>query len=216
MWQQRARVLWLGNGDNNTKYYHSKATHRFRKKSIIGLYDASNRWIDQPDDIAMVLEDFYNQLFSTSQSSSMASVMEHVPSMISHDMNEQLTSEFLESKVVTALKQMAPMIAPGPNGMPPLFYQHFWPLIEGDVTQSVLSWLNSGTLPQLVNHTFITLIPKKKCPEHVSDFRPISLCNVLYKIFSKVLANRLKKFYLPLLPSINLPLPRTGLSQIIS
>ena len=79
-----------------------------------------------------------------------------------------------------------------------LFSQHFWPLIESDVTQFVLSWLNFGTLPQLVNHTFITLIPKKKSPEHVFDFRPISLCNVLYKIFSKVLANRLKKF----LPSI--------------
>ena len=70
--------------------------------------------------------------------------------------------------------------------------------IEGNVTQSVLSWLNSGTLPQPVNHTFITLIPKKKSPKHVSDFRSISLCNVLYKLFSKVLANRLKKF----LPSI--------------
>ena len=54
----------------------------------------------------------------------------------------QLTGEFLEVEVVTALKQMAPMKVPGPDGMPPLFYQHFWPFIEGNVTQSVLSWLN--------------------------------------------------------------------------
>ena len=88
---------------------------------------------------------------------------------------------------------MAPIKAPGPDGMPPLFFQHFWPMIEGDVTHSVLSWLNSGTLPYPVNHTFITLIPKKKNPSSVSEYRPISLCNVLYKIFSKVLANMLKK-----------------------
>ena len=88
---------------------------------------------------------------------------------------------------------MAPMKAPGPDGMPPLFFQHFWPMIEGDVTHSMLSWLNLGTLPHPVNHTFITLIPKKKNPSSVSEYRPISLCNVLYKIFSKVLANKLKK-----------------------
>ena len=62
-----------------------------------------------------------------------------------------------------------------------------------DITTSVLSFLNSATLPEHLNHTFITLIPKVKNPELVYQFRPISLCNVLYKIFSKVLANRLKK-----------------------
>ena len=62
---------------------------------------------------------------------------------------------------------------------------------------SVLSWLNSGTLPHPLNHTFMTLIPKTKNPKLVQEFRPISLWNVLYKIFSKVLANRLKKI-LPL------------------
>ena len=97
-----------------------------------------------------------------------------------------------------ALKQMAPLKAPGPDGMPPLFYQHFWGVVDNDVTSSVLSWLNSGTLPYPLNHTFVTLIPKTNNPEYVTQYRPISLCNVLYKIFSKVLANRLKK----ILPSI--------------
>ena len=54
--------------------------------------------------------------------------------------------------------------------------------------------LNSGNLPNALNHTFLTLIPKIKCPRRVTDFRPISLCNTLYKLISKVLANHLKKF----------------------
>ena len=53
--------------------------------------------------------------------------------------------------------------------------------------------LNSGSLPKSLNHTFITLIPKTKNPENVTKFKPISLYNVLYKFFSKVLANRLKR-----------------------
>ena len=77
--------------------------------------------------------------------------------------------------------------------MPLLFYQNFWDLVRGDVVTSVLDFLNSGTLPNLLNHTFITLIPKTKNLESVTEFRPISLCNVLYKIFLMVLANRLKR-----------------------
>ena len=57
----------------------------------------------------------------------------------------------------------------------------------------MLCFLNSGSIPNSLNHTFITLIPKKKNPEYVTVFKPISLCNVLYKIFSKFLANRLKR-----------------------
>ena len=67
-------------------------------------------------------------------------------------------------------------------------------MVDHDITQSILTWLNTGTLPHSVNHTFVTLIPKTKNLELVSEYRPISLCNILCKILSNVLANRLKKF----------------------
>ena len=63
-----------------------------------------------------------------------------------------------------------------------------------DISQVVLSCLNSGSLLNSINHTFITLIPKVKNPERVYEFRTISLYNVIYKIVSKVIANRLKPF----------------------
>ena len=113
-------------------------------------------------------------------------------------MNSMLSSEFTLLEVKQTINQMAPLKAPGPDGMPPLFYQHYWNLIGHDISKFVLHYLNSATLPDHLNHTFITLIPKKKNPKFASEFRPISLCNVLYKIFSKVLANRLKK----ILPNI--------------
>ena len=99
----------------------------------------------------------------------------------------------MEWEVQTELKQMAPLKAPGLDGMPPIYYQNYWNLVGEDVTNTILSYLNSATLPHPLNHTFITLIPKIKNLTSVSDYRPISLCNVLYKIFSKVLTNRLKK-----------------------
>ncbi|XP_075633396.1 uncharacterized protein LOC142605854 [Castanea sativa] len=93
---------------------------------------------------------------------------------------------------------MLPSTAPGPNDLPPIFYQHYWDKIGGDVAKAVLTWLNSSTICPSFNHTYITLIPKVKCLQQVTEFRPIALCNILYKFVSKVLANRLKK----LLPDI--------------
>ena len=88
---------------------------------------------------------------------------------------------------------MRPTKAPGPDGMNPLFYQKFWLVVGDNVVIAVLDFLNSSCMTPRINHTNIVLIPKVKNPIKMSNFRPISLCNVIYKIISKVLANRLKQ-----------------------
>lgn len=79
-----------------------------------------------------------------------------------------------------------------PDGMPPMFNQTYWKTLGPGVTKVILLALNTSMFPSDLNHTFIALILKKKSPESVADFRPISLCNVIYKILSKVLTNRPK------------------------
>ena len=108
-------------------------------------------------------------------------------------MNTQLLANYMAWKVGVAIKRMAPLKAPSLNNMPPLFYQNYWQIVGNDVTQPILNFLNTATLPSHLNHRNVTLIPKVKSPELIFEYRPISLCNILYKIFSKVLANRLKK-----------------------
>ena len=88
---------------------------------------------------------------------------------------------------------MAPLKSPGLDSMPPLFYQSYWSLVGPKVTKAILLYLNSGTLPNALCHSFITLIPKVKNPEYVFQYQPIYLSNVLFRVFSKVLANRLKQ-----------------------
>ena len=192
MWAQRSRLLWASQGDKNTKYFHSRATKRFKRNHIGGIRDEHGVWRLQPDEVSEVIIDHYRDLFSSSRTDSSLSVLNHVPQVISEEMNSSLTREFKEEEVLATLKRMAPLKAPVPDGMPLLFYQHFWSTVDKDVTSSVLAWFNTGILPHPLNHTFVTLIPKTKNLEYVHQFRPISLCNVLYKIFSKVLANRLK------------------------
>ena len=87
---------------------------------------------------------------------------------------------------------MHPMKAPGLDGMPPIFYQHFWSNVNSIVIKTVLDFLNNGVTPPKFHETHIVLIPKMKNLEIVTDYRLISLCNVAYKLASKAMANHLK------------------------
>jgi hypothetical protein len=60
------------------------------------------------------------------------------------------------------------------------------------VYSAVLGFLNHGSFDDSINETYIALILKKKNPSKITEYRPISLCNVLYKLIAKVLANRFK------------------------
>jgi hypothetical protein len=82
--------------------------------------------------------------------------------------------------------------APGTDGLHAVFFKKFWAVVGDQVTTEVLQALNTGTVPEGWNETAIVLIPKVESPELITQFRPISLCNVMYKVIAKVLAKRLK------------------------
>ncbi|KAL0378749.1 UNVERIFIED_CONTAM: Retrovirus-related Pol polyprotein from type-1 retrotransposable element R2 [Sesamum radiatum] len=113
---------------------------------------------------------------------------------VTHAMNESLLLPFTSDEIAQALQQMDPLKSPGPDGMPPIFYQKFWSIVGPDVCASVLSCLNNDSIDPLTNFTHIVLIPTCPDPSDMTQFRPISLCNVLYKLASKAIANRIKPF----------------------
>ena len=108
------------------------------------------------------------------------------------DMQEILSKEYNADEIKAALFQMGPTKTLGPDGMNALFNQKFWHIVGDDVVAAVLDFLESGNMNYDINYTHILLIPKVKSPKKMSNYRPISLCNVIYKIISKVKANRLK------------------------
>ncbi|KAL0453994.1 UNVERIFIED_CONTAM: LINE-1 retrotransposable element O protein [Sesamum latifolium] len=81
--------------------------------------------------------------------------------------------------------------APGPDGYSSGFFKAAWPVIGKEVTQAILDFFTTGRLLKQVNTTLLSLIPKVQNPTLVAEFRPISFCNVLYKVITKIIVQRL-------------------------
>lgn len=117
-------------------------------------------------------------------------------------MNDKLESEFTRAQIDATIKQVGLLKSPGLDGFGACFFQARWKIGGDDTSKIVLDFLNGEGMLSSLNFTYIVLIPKLKKSMNVSFFRPISLCNVLYKIISEVLANRLR-IVLPLIISCN-------------
>jgi hypothetical protein len=88
--------------------------------------------------------------------------------------------------------------APGPDGFTSDFFHHCWQMIREEVWEIIEDSRSSGQVLPALNVTFLALIPKEGQISHPTQFRPIALCNVIYKLLTKVIARRLK----PILPGI--------------
>ncbi|XP_024195622.1 uncharacterized protein LOC112198734 [Rosa chinensis] len=202
-WRQRAKIQWLKEGDSNTGFFHRKAANRKRKNVIHGLYDENGVWRDDDKGMEQIVTSYFTQMFTSSpiDMEAMHHTLEAIQPCVSAEMNLQLCRNYTEEEIREALFQMYPTKSPGPDGMAPLFFQHYWDTIGKDVTEAVQNFLHTGNLLKQVNFTHICLISKVSNLERMADLRPIALCNVIYKICSKAIANRLKI----ILPSIISP-----------
>jgi hypothetical protein len=194
-WFQRAKTKNLLDGDNNTKYFtenHMVANGKRRKTRIFEL-EQEGEIIRGQENLKVFITKYYKDLFGSSQRNNFSldeSQISDIP-QITEEENRLLIDMFIEKEVTEAIFQMKHNKAPGPDGFPAEFYQVFWSLIKDDL-MAMFREFHAGKLPLFnLNFGTITLIPKQKEVKQVQQYRPICMINVSFKIFTKVLANRL-------------------------
>ena len=185
-------MLRYGQRDRNTKFFQSKAFQRRKKNTISGIWDENGNWCDTNESIAAMAISYFEKLYTSSHPSKISEVMDTIPTRVTDEMNQNLIRIFTREDVEAALKQIHPTKAPGLDGVSAIFSQKYWDVIGNDITCTVLNVLNSNMPIVDINRTNITLIRKTNNLSQMTDFRLISLSNVVYKLVSKVLANCLK------------------------
>jgi hypothetical protein len=191
-WAQRAKANWLQHGDMNTRFFHLKASQRKRKNKINFILDQMGNRATSNKDIQHAFMNYFNNIFTSSNPTNMTASLNGITNRISPHMYDHLNQDFSSTEVYQAVHQLKGNAAPGPDGLSAKFFQSYWDTIRGDITSTILNILNKGVSPEPYNDTFICLIPKNNKPTLPADFRPIALCNVMLKIITKTIANRIK------------------------
>lgn len=114
------------------------------------------------------------------------------PRFAEEEDNRRLMRPVTEEELKEVLGSFQKDKSPGPDGWSIEFFLELYEVLGMDLIQVVEDTRISGRIPASFNSTFIALIPKTDNPATLNEFRPISLCNCIYKIVSKVIARRLK------------------------
>lgn len=154
--------------------------------------DNSNQQVLNEEETKKAILNFFKDIFTKEGDTVEGCALKgKLPILKEEDWN-MFNADFSIDEVKTALFDMGPLKAPGPDGFHACFYQKAWQVVGNSIYKQFNAFTETGTLEEGMNDTLIALIPKNNYPTNASHFRPISLCNVIYKIITKALTNKLK------------------------
>lgn len=189
----RSRARLLDFYEKPSKYFLMKEKARAKAKNLKRLVSSNGVIIDQNDDIISECKKFYENLYSAEPIDEAVAdlFLDHVP-VLSETNRELCEGQITKEECFLALSKMQNNKSPGQDGLPKEFYVKVFPIIGEKFVEMVNSCLAGSTLSPSQRHGLITLICKNTDrSESLSNWRPISLLNVDYKIVSKVLSRRL-------------------------
>jgi len=191
----RAKIIDYEEGEKSTKYFHSLEKHKGRQKLWSSIRTSNN---EIQTDINSILDEqvlYYKKLFSSESCNlnEAKNLLKNVDSKLDENDNLILDSPISFEECENVLKEMKNGKSPGSDGITAEFYKQYWPVIGSQFLEVINEIYSTNSLCDTQKRGVLTLLHKKGERELLSNWRPITLLNVDYKIIAKVMSSRLKK-----------------------
>lgn len=188
---QKYKNKWCLEGDENTSLYHRNINKKKHIRSIKGI-EHYGIWEVEPSKVKDIFKDHFMKIFQEDLNCNRSQDLGNTPRLSVRERND-LEKPFEEKELKEAIWRCGTNKSPGPDGFTVEFFKQHWEFLKNDLLEAYNEFADTAIIPKGVNAAFITLIPKVSNPMVVKEFKPISLISSIYKILSKMLANRLKK-----------------------
>ncbi|GJS69464.1 RNA-directed DNA polymerase, eukaryota [Tanacetum coccineum] len=186
---QKAKIRWAIEGDENSKFFHGMINKKRSQLAIRGVL-VDGEWISETTKVRNEFLSHFSNRFSAPPSPRLR-LESQFDKVLSQEQNDDLERPISKDEIKCAVWDCGTNKSPGPDGFTFEFIRKYWSIISVDIEDVVSHFFNTDTFSQGCNSSFIALIPKTQDAKLVKDFRPISLIGCIYKIVTKVLANRL-------------------------
>ena len=181
-------------GDRNTKYFHAKTVVHKRRSNIVRLKDDQGEWVEDGKKLQRMAIDSYKNLFLKDHFQFIGfPIHKSFPELglaVTAEIERPVSSE----EIKMAAFSINLMKASRSDGLHALLFQSQWEHVGNSVCELVYDIFENLWKVKEINDSSLVLIPKVENLDHLKQFRPISLCNVVYKIVSKIIVNRIKPF----------------------
>ena len=186
-WRLKSRATWMESGDDNTKLFHAYASARRNSNSIWFLKYINGNLASEDATLQKTGKKHFSDVFMDDMSTNIGAQLRVIRLFLTFTQDEEVNC-FLEpitiQEVEAVLKGFKKDKSPGPDRWPIEFFLAFFDLIGEELTSTAEQARVEGYVSGSINSTFFTLIPKCENPSTFADFRPISLCNIIYKVIS--------------------------------
>lgn len=203
----KSRTRYIFYGDRNAKYYHVSTLIRRNHARFGSIKYGWGNGISDPSLVNNQFQDFFKNLLSSDKILILleSNMVINPVNVLSPCMVSYMERKVPEEEIKKVIFSFIPFKSPGYDGLHLIFYHRNWDIVGKSVCALILKVFEGTPLPDKLNDTLICLIPKSNNPAAINYFRPITLCNTVYKTISKVIVHRTR----PLMEHLISPLQGT-------